>query len=210
MSRKILPTNTAGYFCGPPSTAFHLKFHLFLVQFLTPIPCPQTHQILTIVKIISSDLLIDCLWFFFPVTKFISFPKQQLEDLPLKRSGTKGRTSLFSSWLACELSGGVLHYRNSSGRAVFSVLWLQQSGTWNLLLQLFFTKRLPLSNEYWGGGAVSLFNLYCFPNSEVKVVGFGELGCNVGQFLLACERVPVLLLLNAWSITGSKIYRILK
>lgn len=88
------------------------------------------------------------------------------------------------------------------------LLWLQQSGTWNLLLQLFFTKWLPLNNEY--SGVLSLFNLYCFPNSEVKFVGFGELGCIVGQYLLTCERVPVLLLLNAWSITGSKMDRILK
>lgn len=59
-------------------------------------------------------------------------------------------------------------------------------------------------------GVLFLFNLYCFPNSKVKFVGFGKLGCNIGQYLLACERVPVLLLLNAWSITGSKMYRILK
>lgn len=44
----------------------------------------------------------------------------------------------------------------------------------------------------------------------VKLIDFGELGCSVDQGSLVCEKMPVLLLLSAWAITGAKIYGILE
>lgn len=91
-----------------------------------------------------SDLLIDCLWFFFLVTMFISFPSQQLEDLPLKSREQKGEPVSPPAGLPVNSPGACYITEIAVAEQFSQLLGLQQSGTVKLASAAVLYKMAPI------------------------------------------------------------------
>lgn len=129
---------------------------------------------------------VDCLWFFSLVTMFISF--QQHSEC-LAQGYNRGEPAflpascLWNSLWACDVTKiAKSHALSSSG--------LQQRETWACFCSC------PLQTSSRLIGRVCAFYTsvflpnpyYWFPNDKLNCAGFSELGCHVGQSLLAWEQ----------------------